>query len=114
MCSRVEELKDEYYEKFDIVTARAVARLNVLAEYCMPFVDPHHGSFVAFKAGDLREEIAEARNAISMLGGDVKQEVGFYLPGSDISRSLVWIDKDMRTPKMYPRKAGTPSKNPID
>ena len=101
-------------EKFDLCVSRAVANLAVLAEYCMPFVKPQKGSFVAYKAGDLHEEIDMARNSVNMMGGEIKQEIGFFLPYSDISRSLIWIQKEMRTPKMYPRKAGIPSKSPIE
>ncbi len=112
---RAEDLAHgELREKFDLCVSRAVANLSTLAEYCIPFVKPQKGSFVAYKAGDLHEEIDQARNAIYMMGGEVKQEIGFFLPYSDISRSLVWIEKEMRTPMMYPRKAGVPSKSPIE
>ena len=49
-----------------------------------------------------------------MLGGEVKQEIAFFLPDTDIPRSLIWVEKLMRTPQMYPRKAGTPSKSPLE
>jgi len=103
----------EYREKFELCVSRAVANLAVLSEYCMGFVSPHKGSFVAFKAGNMREELSQARNAIREMGGDVKQEIGFFLPDSDINRSLIWVEKDMRTPRCYPRKAGVPAKDPI-
>lgn len=104
----------ELREKFDLCVSRAVANLATLSEYCMPFVKPQKGSFVAYKAGDLNEEISQARNAVHMMGGEVKQDIGFFLPYSDISRSLILIEKEMRTPVMYPRKAGIPSKSPIE
>ena len=104
----------DFREKFDLCVSRAVANLAVLAEYCMPFVKPQKGSFVAYKSGNMNEELAGARNAINMLGGEVKQEIAFFLPDTDIPRSLIWVEKLMRTPQMYPRKAGTPSKSPLE
>lgn len=113
--ARAEDLAHDpqYREKFELCVSRAVANLAVLSEYCMAFVKPNKGSFVAFKAGNMREELAQARNAIREMGGDVKQEIGFFLPDSDINRSLIWVEKEMRTPRMYPRKAGIPAKDPI-
>ena len=113
---RAEDLAHEkdFREKFDLCVSRAVANLAVLAEYCMPFVKPQKGSFVAYKSGNMNEELAGARNAINMLGGEVKQEIAFFLPDTDIPRSLIWVEKLMRTPQMYPRKAGTPSKSPLE
>ena len=113
--ARAEDLAHDpqYREKFELCVSRAVANLAVLSEYCMAFVKPNKGSFVAFKAGNMREELAQARNAIREMGGEVKQEIGFFLPDSDINRSLIWVEKEMRTPRMYPRKAGIPAKDPI-
>ena len=113
---RAEDLAHEkdFREKFDLCVSRAVANLAVLAEYCMPFVKPQKGSFVAYKSGNMNEELAGARNAINMLGGELKQEIAFFLPDTDIPRSLIWVEKLMRTPQMYPRKAGTPSKSPLE
>jgi len=113
--ARAEDLAHdpEYREKYELCVSRAVANLAVLCEYCMGFVSPQQGSFVAFKSGNMREELAQARNAMREMGGDIKQEIGFFLPDSDIARSLIWVQKDTRTPRMYPRKAGVPAKDPI-
>ena len=112
---RAEELGRDprFRESFDVCVSRAVANLSTLSEYCMPFVKPN-GNFIAYKAGDMGEELAAARNAVHMLGGEVKQEIAFFLPGTDIPRSLIWIVKEMRTPQFYPRKAGIPAKQPIE
>ena len=112
---RAEEIGRDarFRESFDVCVSRAVANLSTLSEYCMPFVKPN-GNFIAYKAGDMGEELAAARNAVHMLGGEVKQEIAFFLPGTDIPRSLIWIVKEMRTPQFYPRKAGIPAKQPIE
>ncbi len=111
---RAEDLgHGELREQFDLCVSRAVANLATLSEYCVPFVKPN-GNFVAYKSGNMNEELAAARNAVHMLGGEVKQEIAFFLPGTDIPRSLIWIVKEMRTPQIYPRKAGIPSKQPIE
>lgn len=111
---RAEDLgHGELRETYDLCVSRAVANLSTLSEYCMPFVKPN-GNFIAYKAGDMGEELAAARNAVHMLGGEVKQEIAFFLPGTDIPRSLIWIVKEMRTPQFYPRKAGIPAKQPIE
>ena len=100
-----------YREKFDVATARAVAGLPVLCEYCLPFVKKG-GCFIAMK-GKLEEELESGRKAIAVLGGEIEDVKEFTLPGTDINRTIVVIRKVRPTPKMYPRQAGKPSKDPI-
>lgn len=108
---RAEDLaKDQKYrEKFDICTARAVARLNTLCEYCMPFVKVD-GSFLAFK-GKAEEEIKESNNAIKTLGGELDKVYNINL--EDNERCLVVIKKKKPTDKKYPRGNGKERKNPL-
>lgn len=101
-----------YREKFDIVTARAVARMSVLTEYCLPFVKKD-GYFIALKGASAAEELQDAKNAINTLGGKFKKEKTFHLPNDEGERALIWIEKVKNTPKRFPRKAGTPNRNPI-
>ena len=112
---RVEDLaakKGPLREAFDVVTARAVAALPVLSEYCLPFVK-QGGIFAAYKTGTADTEAAEATNAIKTLGGSLRKVAWDVLPGSDIARSFILIDKTGPTPSRYPRQAGTPSKKPL-
>lgn len=102
--------KPDYREKFDCATARAVARLNVLCEYCMPFVKVG-GTFIAYK-GDCEEELKEAEKAISVLGGKLKNVEKFSLPSGD-KRTIVVIKKISSTPQKYPRGQGKERKSPI-
>ena len=99
-------------ESFDLVVSRAVANIATLSEYCLPLVSVG-GYFISFKSGDIADEITLSGNAISKLGGDLKNPVYFSLPDTDINRSFIIIDKVKNTPKAYPRKAGTPSKEPL-
>lgn len=80
--------KKEYREQFDLCVSRAVANLSTLSEYCLPFVAVN-GSFVSYKSGDSEEEIHQAKHAISLLGGKVKNVDKFQLPGTDMDRALV-------------------------
>ena len=108
---RAEELAklEKYREKFDICTARAVARLNVLCEYCMPFVKVG-GKFISLK-GDAEEELVEAQNAIKILGGIVDKVDNFLL--GDAKRTIIEIKKDLATPPKYPRGQGKERKKPL-
>lgn len=99
-------------EQFDLCVSRAVANLSVLAEYCLPYVKVG-GCFVAYKSEKMNEELIESKNAISLLGGKMEKNEEFKLPNSDIFRSLICIRKVQPTSKKYPRKAGTPTKEPI-
>ncbi len=89
-------------ESFDVATARAVARLSVLSEYCLPYVKPG-GMFLALKGSDCAEEIADANEIIAKLGGKVAQITEYQLPNGD-GRTLVVIEKMDKTPKEYPRR----------
>ena len=102
----------EYREQFDMCVSRAVANLSVLAEYCIPYVKVG-GSFVAYKSGQIEEELKEAAYAVKTLGGEIVELEQFSLPGSDIERTLVRISKEKQTPQLYPRTAGKPAKEPL-
>ncbi len=108
---RAEEIARDikYREKFDYCTARAVARLNTLAEYCMPFVKIG-GKFISFK-GDYKEELDEAQNAIKVLGGEVEKDVSFSV--NDAKRGLIYVRKITSTDKKYPRGRGKERKCPL-
>lgn len=101
-----------YREKFDLCVSRAVANLTILSEYCLPFVKTG-GNFISYKSEKVGEEIRQAEKAIALLGGSLEKQVELYLPGSDIYRNLVVIQKKTASPKKYPRKAGLPSKEPL-
>jgi 16S rRNA (guanine527-N7)-methyltransferase len=105
-------VKPEFREGFDVVTARAVADMRVLCEYCLPFVKVG-GVFVAMKGPGASQEVEGAAQAISTLGGDVAEVREIVLPESAGSRTLIRVKKVRPTPKGYPRKAGTPAKNPL-
>lgn len=111
---RAEEMarKPEYREQFDLCVSRAVANLCSLSEYCIPFVKTD-GLFIAYKSGEIDNEVNMAKKAVHLLGGEIQQVDKFILAGTDLSRSFVKIKKKKKTPKIYPRKPGTPSKEPI-
>ena len=104
--------KEEYREKYDLAVSRAVANLSTLSEYCVPYVKVG-GMFVPYKSGEIDEEVKAAQMAIKVLGGKQTEVVKFTLPGSDINRSFVKIQKVKSTGKKFPRKAGLPAKEPI-
>jgi len=110
--ARAEELarNKEQRESYDLVVSRAVANLSTLGEYCIPFVKMG-GIFISYKSGEVDEEVNVASKAIKILGGQIKEVYKFDL--SDQKRSFVTIEKIKTTPKTYPRKAGTPSKEPL-
>lgn len=99
-----------YREQFDLCVSRAVANLSSLSEYCLPFVKTG-GAFISYKSGEVDEEATQAKRAIYLLGGEVKDIYKFDL--FDQKRSFVVIEKERKTPKAYPRKAGTPTKEPL-
>lgn len=103
---------EEFREKFDICVSRAVANLSTLSEYCIPFVKVG-GMFIPYKSGNVSEELSEAGKAVKVLGGKIKEVKSFTLPETNIERTLVMIEKISQTKKAYPRKAGKPSKEPI-
>ncbi len=102
----------KYREKFDLATARAVARLPIICEYCLPFVKLG-GIFIALKGRQYEEEITEAGKALKVLGADLIEAVPVKLPEIEDKRAVVYIKKIKKTPPVYPRKAGTPERNPI-
>lgn len=101
----------EYREKFDIVCSRAVAALNVLCEYCLPFVKVG-GVFLAMKAAKAQEEIADAKNAIKTLGGKIVAEKSFSLSDGG-ERTIVVIKKISQVPPKYPRVSAQIAKKPL-
>ncbi|WP_070120000.1 16S rRNA (guanine(527)-N(7))-methyltransferase RsmG [Bacillus marinisedimentorum] len=105
--------RTEMRETFDIVTARAVARMSVLSELCLPLVKKG-GIFAAMKGASLPEEMEAAKMAIEVLGGDTREVQHFQLPEEESERYIVLIDKKRKSPKKYPRKPGTPNKSPIE
>lgn len=111
--SRAEDagMSQKYREKFDAATARAVASLPVLLEYCLPLVRIG-GIFVAMK-GSSSEEIAASEKALDVLGGKIEEVKEFSLPYSDMKRNVIIVRKLRQTPTKYPRKAGKPSKEPL-
>ena len=100
-----------FREKYDYVTARAVANLSTLSELCLPFLKVG-GKFICMKGNSI-EELDEAKKALEILGGKVVDIESFMLPNTDIERNIIIIEKIKNTPNKYPRKAGTPAKEPL-
>lgn len=100
-------------EKYDLVTARAVARMSVLSELCMPLVKKD-GSFLVMKAAQAEQELQTAEKAIKLFGGKVVDHFSFLLPVEESERNIYVINKTKETPNKYPRKPGTPNKLPIE
>lgn len=111
---RAEDLgnNQDYREKFDVAVSRAVASLNILSEYCLPFVKIN-GYFIAMKGSESEEEIKEAEKAIKVLGGKIEDKINIRIPKSNIIHSLLVIRKISHTPTKYPRQAGKIKKNPL-
>lgn len=101
-----------YRETYDLCVSRAVSNLATLSEYCLPYVKTG-GYFISYKSGTVQEEVEQAQKAVKILGGKIQDVVYFQLPDSEIQRSLVVIEKIKATPGRYPRKAGTPLKEPL-
>lgn len=101
-----------YREQYDLCVSRAVSNLATLSEYCLPYVKVG-GHFISYKSGTIQEELQQAEKAVKILGGKIQDVVYFNLPDSEIQRSLVVIEKMKPTPGRYPRKAGTPLKEPL-
>ena len=112
--ARAEEMsiKPVYREKYDIAISRAVASLNTLSEYCIPFVKLG-GYFISMKGPDAEEELKSGNNAIKVLGGRIVDKKLICIPESDIMHSLIIIEKIKETPTKYPRGGGKPLKNPL-
>ncbi|GLI85866.1 16S rRNA (guanine(527)-N(7))-methyltransferase RsmG [Rossellomorea marisflavi] len=103
----------DHREAYDMVTARAVARMSVLSELCLPLVKKG-GYFVAMKAASVNDEMDKAKKAITTLGGKTEQVDSFLLPEENSERTIVQIKKVKDTPNKYPRKPGTPNKLPLE
>ncbi len=106
--ARTPELRDN----FDFAVSRAVAKMNSLSEYCLPYVKPE-GYFIAYKSDNISEELEEAKNAVFLLGAYPAEVVHFKLADSDIERSFVVIKKKTNTPNKYPRESGSIKKSPL-
>lgn len=102
----------KHREQYDYVTARAVARLSVLSEYCLPLAKKG-GQFIALKGSRYADEIEEGEAAVKILGGKIISAEPVKLPGLDDGRAIIKIAKIKATPAQYPRKAGTPEKQPL-
>lgn len=110
--ARAEEAPKELYAAFDIATSRAVARLNVLCELCLPFVKVG-GVFIAMKGPDCAQELNEAQNALHLLGAEVEKTIAYTVPGTDITHTAVVIRKLKPTHPKYPRKWAQIKKQPL-
>ena len=110
--ARAEEAPAELREAFDAATSRAVARLNLLSELCLPFVKVG-GLFIAMKGPDVEEELSEAKKAIATLGGRCERVVSYPVPGTDAAHSAVLIRKVKPTPPKYPRRWAQIKKTPL-
>lgn len=102
----------DFRGQFDVATARAVARLNLLAEFCIPLLKKG-GQFLAMKAAQTHDEREEAKQAIATLGGKFIEDIAFDLPNEAGERHIVRIEKRKETPNKYPRRPGKPAKNPL-
>lgn len=111
---RAEELaqNNEFREKFDLCVSRAVANLAVLSEYCLPFVKVN-GWFAAYKTGTIEEELNASLHAIELLGGHLEENKSLSIRGYDLDHRILLIKKVKKTLAKYPRKAGTPAKEPL-
>ncbi|GGJ56381.1 16S rRNA (guanine(527)-N(7))-methyltransferase RsmG [Virgibacillus salexigens] len=103
----------QFRESFDVVTARAVARMSVLSELCLPLTEKN-GVFLAMKGSKASEEVKQGEVAIGELGGKIFAMHTFTLPEEASERSIIEVIKMRKTPKKYPRKAGLPNKEPIE
>lgn len=101
----------QYREKYDYAVCRAVAKLNVLAEYMLPYLKVG-GTFICMKGPNIEEEIEIAQKALKILGGKIEKIESFELEGNQ--RNIIIIKKEKNTPKNFPRKSGVPSKQPIE
>lgn len=111
---RAEEIarKKGHRERYDLCVSRAVANLATLSEYCLPFIK-QGGYFLAYKGPDLEQELDQSKKAICVLGGEIKRQETSLLEDFYLKHKIVFIEKKAKTPSKYPRKAGTPSKEPL-
>ena len=105
-------INNKFREKYDFATSRAVAPLNYLLEYMMPFIKVG-GTCICMKGSNIEDELNISKNAIIKLGGKVEHKEKIVLPESDIERNIIIIKKVKNTPKEFPRKSGMPKKQPI-
>ncbi|MFZ2537433.1 MAG: 16S rRNA (guanine(527)-N(7))-methyltransferase RsmG [Oscillospiraceae bacterium] len=103
--------QSKFRERYDIATARAVAHMRELSEYCLPFVKVG-GYFIALKGYDIEEELEEAKPAIRLLGGEIEEVKKFILP-DDSRRAIIIIKKISQTPTKFPRNQGKMKKQPL-
>jgi 16S rRNA (guanine527-N7)-methyltransferase len=111
ICKRAEDFARQKREEFDLAVSRAVADLNLLSEYCLPFVKVD-GLFIAYKGERIEEEASRAENTIKLLGGELKEIKKIRL-SDGVSHSLVIIEKVSLTPPKFPRRPGMAKKNPL-
>ncbi len=114
LCGRAEERSrtSKHREAYDTVLARGVARLNILCEWCMPFVKVG-GRFIAMKGSRGDEELAEAQNAVDILGGRVEKTIKYSLPNENRDYTLIIIEKIKNTPDLYPRPNSKIERKPL-
>ncbi|TLG77167.1 16S rRNA (guanine(527)-N(7))-methyltransferase RsmG [Culicoidibacter larvae] len=110
--ARAEDFIKEHREEYDIVTARAVARMNVLSELCIPFVKIG-GRFIALKGADGINELIESKNACKVLGAELSETIEFHLPFDESKRVIHIITKIKKSPGKYPRLFSKIKKNPL-
>lgn len=112
--ARAEELakNKDHRESYDLCVSRAVANLSTLSEYCLPFIKKG-GYFLSYKGPDSEQEVKDAKKAITILGGKIEREEKASLESFDLEHKIIFIKKIKDTPAKFPRKAGTPSKEPL-
>lgn len=111
---RAEEFgkNNQFRECYDVAVSRAVARLNILSEFCIPFIKKG-GHFICYKGMNIDEEIADGEKAIEILGCKTLDKIKTDIPFIDMKHYLLIIEKIKSTPKEYPRKSGMPAKKPL-
>lgn len=102
----------KHREQYDLCVSRAVANMSTLSEYCIPFVKKS-GFFIPYKSGKVEAEAQQAKMAINKLGGKMNPVIAHLLPGTEVERTFIPVQKISETAKKYPRKAGLPSKEPL-
>ena len=110
--ARAEEIPEGFREAFDYASARAVARLNILSELCLPYVKPG-GAFLAMKGPELEAELREAYVALKTLGAVQERQISYAIPGTDVRHCAVILRKTAPTPKRYPRRWAQIKKAPL-
>ena len=111
-CMEEQKMRRKKQNTANSLICRFPENLASLTEYCLPFIKVG-GKFVSYKSVSVDEEIAQSKKAVYVLGGEIGKVEKFHLPGSDMERALVVVEKKRSTPKKYPRKAGMPTKEPL-